>query len=53
MKPLAPDEKTAMVMAYTQNMLVRGEVIAKENARMSIWLRTRVFQISFTYSSRR
>ncbi len=40
MKPLAPDEKTAMVMAYTQNMLVRGEVIAKENARVSIWLRT-------------
>ena len=26
MKPLAPDEKTAMVMLYTHNMLVRGEV---------------------------
>ena len=40
MKPLAPDEKIAMVMVYTQNMLARGEVIAKENARVSIWLRT-------------
>ncbi|MBI5965995.1 MAG: hypothetical protein HY863_21150 [Chloroflexi bacterium] len=40
MNPLAPDEKTAMVMVYTQNMLARGEVIAKENARVSIWLRT-------------
>ena len=40
MKPLASDEKTAMVMVYTQNMLARGEVIAKENARVSIWLRT-------------
>ncbi len=40
MKELAPDEKTAMVMVYTNNMLARGEVIAKENARVSIWLRT-------------
>jgi hypothetical protein len=40
MKPLAPDEKNVMVMVYTQNMLARGEVIAKENARVSIWLRT-------------
>lgn len=40
MKPLAPDEKTVMVMVYTHNMLARGEVIAKENARVSIWLRT-------------
>lgn len=40
MKPLAPDEKIVMVMVYTQNMLARGEVIAKENARVSIWLRT-------------
>jgi len=40
MKALAPDEKIAMVMVYTNNMLARGEVIAKENARVSIWLRT-------------
>ncbi len=40
MKALAPDEKIAMVMVYTENMLARGEVIAKENARVSIWLRT-------------
>ena len=40
MKPLAPDEKTVPVMAYTHNMLARGEVIVKENVRVSIWLRT-------------
>ena len=40
MKELAYDEKTALVMVYTQNILARGEVIAKENARVSIWLRT-------------
>jgi len=40
MKELAVDEKIAMVMVYTNNMLVRGEIVAKENARVSIWLRT-------------
>jgi hypothetical protein len=40
MKQLAPDEKTATVMVYTANMLVRGEVVLKESARASIWLRT-------------
>lgn len=40
MRALAPDEKIAMVMVYTDNMLARGEMIAKENARVSIWLRT-------------
>ena len=40
MKPLASDEKTATVMAYTQNMLVRGDVVTKESIRVSIWLRT-------------
>ena len=40
MRELATDEKTAMVMVYTNNMLARGEVIAKETARVSIWLRT-------------
>ena len=40
MKPLAADEKIAMVMLYTHNMLVRGEVVTKESLRVSIWLRT-------------
>ena len=40
MRQLAADEKTATVMVYTNNMLARGEVIARENARVSIWLRT-------------
>ncbi len=40
MKPLAPDEKTALLMMYTYNMLIRGEVVVKENVRVSIWLRT-------------
>jgi hypothetical protein len=40
MRQLDADEKTAMVMVYTNNMLARGEVIARENARVSIWLRT-------------
>lgn len=40
MKPLAPDEKTALVMLYTHNMLVRGEIVIKESLRVSIWLRT-------------
>ncbi len=39
MKPLEPDEKSTTVMVYTQNMLARGEVVTKENARVSIWLR--------------
>jgi len=40
MKPLAPDEKSATVLVYTANMLVRGEVVIKESLRVSIWLRT-------------
>jgi hypothetical protein len=40
MKPLASDEKTAMVMVYTHNSLIRGEVVIKETLRVSIWLRT-------------
>jgi hypothetical protein len=37
---LASDEKSTLVMVYTQNALVRGEVISKQNVRISIWLRT-------------
>ncbi|MBK7320230.1 hypothetical protein [Candidatus Villigracilis affinis] len=40
MKALAYDEKIATVMVYTNSMLVRGDVVAKENVRVSIWLRT-------------
>lgn len=38
---LRPDEKTTPVMLYTQDALVRGEAVTKQNvARVSIWLRT-------------
>jgi hypothetical protein len=40
MKLLASDEKLSTVMIYTQDMLVRGEVVVKEGVRVSIWLRT-------------
>ena len=40
MTTLASEEKSTLVMVYTQNSLVRGEVITKENVRVSIWLRT-------------
>jgi len=38
---LRPDEKTTPVMIYTQDTLVRGEVVTKQNVlRVNIWLRT-------------
>jgi len=40
MRELAADEKIVTVMVYTNTMLARGEMIARENARVSIWLRT-------------
>ena len=40
MKTLAPDEKSALVMVYTPDMLVRGDLVVKENMRINIWLRT-------------
>ena len=36
----APDEKSTLLMVYTHNTLIRGEVITKEGVRVSIWLRT-------------
>jgi len=36
----ADSEKTTPVMVYTQNLLIRGQVITKESIRVSIWLRT-------------
>jgi hypothetical protein len=43
MRELTSEEKVAMVMVYTNTILARGEVIAKESARVSIWLRTQGF----------
>ncbi len=40
MYTLAADEKTTPVMIYTPNMLIRGDVVTKQNIRVSIWLRT-------------
>ena len=40
MTQLAPDEKTTLVMIYTAQSLVRGEIINKTNVRVSTWLRT-------------
>lgn len=38
---LRPDEKTTPVMLYTQDTVVRGEAVSKQNVpRMNIWLRT-------------
>ncbi len=39
MYTLGPNEKTSTVMFYSQNAFVRGELVAKENVRVSIWLR--------------
>ena len=36
---LAPDEKMTTVMLYTHSSMARGELVTKENARVSIWLR--------------
>jgi len=40
MYTLASEEKTTMVLAYTHNMLVRGEAVTKDNVRVSVWMRT-------------
>jgi hypothetical protein len=40
MATLSPDEKSTLVMVYTQNMLARGEVVTKHGVRVSTWLRT-------------
>jgi len=38
---LRPDEKTAPVMLYTQQSVIRGEVVTKQSVlRINIWLRT-------------
>jgi len=40
MTALSPDDKSTLVMVYTQNMLARGEVVTKQGVRVSTWLRT-------------
>ena len=40
MYTLAPDEKKTLVFIYTQDSLVRGEVVTKETIMVSRWLRT-------------
>ncbi len=40
MYTLTPDEKTSTVMVYSQTALVRGELVTRQNVRVSIWLRT-------------
>src|SRR5512138_3883824 len=41
MYTLKPDERTTPVMLYTQQSVVRGEVVAKQSVhRVNIWLRT-------------
>jgi hypothetical protein len=37
---LASDEKASGMTIYTQNTLVRGEVITKQSSRVSAWLRS-------------
>jgi len=40
MRELAPDERSSTVFVYTQTSLIRGDIILRESARVSIWLRT-------------
>ena len=51
MYTLAPDEKATTVMLYTQNSLIRGELVTKENARVSIWLRMQA-QVNYVHVHR-
>ena len=39
MRDLESDEKLETVMAYTRDMLVRGDLIVREGVRVSMWLR--------------
>jgi len=42
MYTLAADEKATTVLIYTENALVRGELVTQQSARVSIWLRRQV-----------
>ena len=37
---LALDEKTTSVMVYWRNKLIHGDLVTRENVRVSIWLRS-------------
>jgi hypothetical protein len=39
MQTVAADEKATTILVYTHNALIRGELVTKQNARVSIWLR--------------
>lgn len=40
MYTLGPEDKVTVVMAYTQNGLVRGELVTRESLRLNTWFRT-------------
>jgi hypothetical protein len=40
MYTLAAGEKATLVLVYTENTLLRGEVVTTENIRVNTWLRT-------------
>ena len=37
---LGSEEKASFVVAYTQNGLIRGEIVTRENVRINTWFRT-------------
>ena len=39
MYTLAPDEKTTQVVVYARSRLIQGDLVTKENVRVSIWPR--------------
>ena len=45
---LASDEKATTVLIYTQNALVRGELVTKQSARVSLWLRMQA-QVNYVH----
>jgi hypothetical protein len=40
MYTLGPEEKVSVIMAYTQNGLMRGEIVTRDSVRVNTWLRT-------------
>jgi hypothetical protein len=48
MYTLAADEKATTILIYTENALVRGELVTKQTARVSIWLRMQV-QVNYLH----
>ena len=48
MYTLAPDEKATTVLVYTFHSLVRGDLVTKQSARVSIWPRMQA-QVYYTH----